>query len=85
MYHICQAIKALKEEGIQTVLVNPNIATVQTSKGLADKVFFLPITADYVTDVSFTRIQLMNNDYSLKSFVIINEFTSEFNVIVVLP
>ena len=50
---MCQAIKALKEEGVQTVLVNPNIATVQTSKGLADKAFFLPITADYVTDVSF--------------------------------
>jgi len=53
---VCQAIKALKEEGIQTVLVNPNIATVQTSKGLADKVFFLPITADYVTDVSLLYI-----------------------------
>jgi len=53
---MCQAIKALKEEGIQTVLVNPNIATVQTSKGLADKVFFLPITADYVTDVSLLYI-----------------------------
>jgi len=53
VYCMCQAIKALKEEGVQTVLVNPNIATVQTSKGLADKAFFLPITADYVTDVSF--------------------------------
>lgn len=50
--HTCtQAIKALKEEGIQTVLINPNIATVQTSKGLADKVYFLPITSDYVTQV----------------------------------
>ena len=47
-----QAIKALKEEGIQSVLINPNIATVQTSKGLADKVYFLPITSDYVTQVS---------------------------------
>lgn len=46
-----QAIKALKEENIQTVLINPNIATVQTSKGLADKVYFLPITPDYVTQV----------------------------------
>lgn len=50
-YWLSQAIKALKEEGIQTVLVNPNIATVQTSKGLADKVYFLPITVDYVTQV----------------------------------
>ena len=51
-YSGTQAIKALKEENIQTVLINPNIATVQTSKGLADKVYFLPITADYVTQVS---------------------------------
>lgn len=47
-----KAIKALKEENIQTVLINPNIATVQTSKGLADKVYFLPITPEYVTQVS---------------------------------
>lgn len=47
-----QALKALKEENIQTVLINPNIATVQTSKGMADKCYFLPITADYVTKVS---------------------------------
>lgn len=46
-----KAIKALKEENIQTVLINPNIATVQTSKGLADKVYFLPITPEYVTQV----------------------------------
>lgn len=51
-------MKALKEEGIQTVLVNPNIATVQTSKGLADKVYFLPITADYVTQV---KIEMSKN------------------------
>uniref|UniRef100_A0A669CNI1 Carbamoyl-phosphate synthetase 2, aspartate transcarbamylase, and dihydroorotase n=1 Tax=Oreochromis niloticus TaxID=8128 RepID=A0A669CNI1_ORENI len=50
-YSGSQAIKALKEENIQTVLINPNIATVQTSKDLADKVYFLPITAEYVTQV----------------------------------
>ncbi|PVD23792.1 hypothetical protein C0Q70_17066 [Pomacea canaliculata] len=50
-YSGSQAIKALKEEGVQTVLINPNIATVQTSQGLADKVYFLPITPDYVTQV----------------------------------
>ncbi|KAK3105241.1 hypothetical protein FSP39_020578 [Pinctada imbricata] len=50
-YSGSQAIKALKEEGIQTILINPNIATVQTSKGLADKVFFLPITLEYVTQI----------------------------------
>ncbi|CAL8100609.1 unnamed protein product [Orchesella dallaii] len=50
-YSGSQAIKAMKEEKIQTVLINPNIATVQTSKGLADKVYFLPITPDYVKQV----------------------------------
>ncbi|MPC14224.1 CAD protein [Portunus trituberculatus] len=46
-----QAIKAMKEEGVESVLMNPNIATVQTSKGLADKVYFLPITPSYVEQV----------------------------------
>ena len=41
----------MKEENIQTVLINPNIATVQTSKGMAEKTYFLPITADYVEQV----------------------------------
>ncbi|KAI8983762.1 hypothetical protein BDB01DRAFT_850421 [Pilobolus umbonatus] len=50
-YSGSQAIKALKEEGIFTVLINPNIATIQTSKGLADKVYFLPVTPDYVRKV----------------------------------
>ncbi|KFB52100.1 AGAP000300-PA-like protein [Anopheles sinensis] len=50
-YSGSQAIKALKEERIQTVLINPNIATVQTSKGLADKVYFLPLTVEYVEQV----------------------------------
>jgi len=43
-YSGSQAIKALKEEGVYSVLINPNIATVQTMKGLADKVYFLPVT-----------------------------------------
>ncbi|KAL1919958.1 uncharacterized protein VTP21DRAFT_1890 [Calcarisporiella thermophila] len=50
-YSGSQAIKALKEEGIYTVLINPNIATIQTSKGLADKVYFLPVTPDSVRKV----------------------------------
>ncbi|CAH6721823.1 protein Ura2p [[Candida] jaroonii] len=50
-YSGSQAIKALKEEGIYTVLINPNIATIQTSKGLADKVYFLPVTPDFVRKV----------------------------------
>ncbi|KAL9886382.1 carbamoyl-phosphate synthetase 2, aspartate transcarbamylase, and dihydroorotase rudimentary isoform 1-T3 [Glossina fuscipes fuscipes] len=50
-YSGSQAIKAMKEEKIQTVLINPNIATVQTSKGLADKCYFLPLTPEYVEQV----------------------------------
>ena len=50
-YSGSQAIKALKEEGIYTVLVNPNIATIATSKGLADKVYFLPVTPDFVRKI----------------------------------
>ena len=50
-YSGSQALKALKEEGISTVLINPNIATVQTSEGIADKVYFLPVTPDFVERV----------------------------------
>ena len=50
-YSGSQALKALKEEGIYTVLINPNIATVQTSEDIADKVYFLPVTPEYVEDV----------------------------------
>jgi carbamoyl-phosphate synthase large subunit len=50
-YSGSQAIKAMKEEGIETILVNPNIATIQTSKELADKVYFLPVTAKFVERV----------------------------------
>ncbi|OWB59021.1 hypothetical protein B5S28_g5143 [[Candida] boidinii] len=50
-YSGSQAIKALKEENIYTILINPNIATIQTSKGLADKVYFLPVTPEFVRKV----------------------------------
>ena len=50
-YSGSQALKALKEEGINTVLINPNIATVQTSDGIADKVYFLPVTPLFVEKV----------------------------------
>ena len=50
-YSGSQALKAMKEEGITTVLINPNIATVQTSDGFADKIYFLPVTADFVEKV----------------------------------
>ncbi|WP_418440201.1 hypothetical protein, partial [Barnesiella intestinihominis] len=43
-YSGSQALKAMKEEGIKTILINPNIATIQTSEGIADQVYFLPIT-----------------------------------------
>ena len=50
-YSGSQALKALKEEGIETVLINPNIATIQTSEGSADKIYFLPITPYFVEKV----------------------------------
>ncbi len=50
-YSGSQALKALKEEGIRTVLINPNIATVQTSEGIADTIYFLPVTAYFVEEV----------------------------------
>lgn len=50
-YSGSQALKAFKEAGIKTILVNPNIATIQTSKDLADKIYFLPVTVPFVTKV----------------------------------
>jgi len=50
-YSGSQALKAMKEEGIKTVLINPNIATVQTSKGIADEIYFLPVTPYFVEQV----------------------------------
>jgi carbamoyl-phosphate synthase large subunit len=50
-YSGSQALKALKQEGIKTVLINPNIATVQTSEGVADKIYFLPVTPEFVEKV----------------------------------
>ena len=50
-YSGAQALKAMREEGIETVLINPNIATIQTSEGIADKVYFLPITPYFVEKV----------------------------------
>ncbi|HKJ42889.1 MAG TPA: carbamoyl-phosphate synthase (glutamine-hydrolyzing) large subunit [Sunxiuqinia sp.] len=50
-YSGSQALKALKEEGVETVLINPNIATIQTSQEIADKVYFLPVTAFFVEQV----------------------------------
>jgi len=50
-YSGSQALKALREEGIFTILINPNIATVQTSEGMADKIYFLPVTPYFVEKV----------------------------------
>ncbi len=50
-YSGSQALKALREEGIQSVLVNPNIATIQTSEGIADRVYFQPVTPFFVTEI----------------------------------
>lgn len=71
-YSGSQAIKALQEECIQTLLINPNIATVQTTKGMADKVYFLPIIPEYVEQVS-------ENTFILKSCVfVINSLKGSF-------
>ena len=50
-YSGSQALKALREEGIKSVLVNPNIATIQTSEGIADQVYFQPVNAHFVTEI----------------------------------
>lgn len=50
-YSGSQALKALREEGITTILVNPNVATIQTDSHMADKIYFLPINVEYVTNV----------------------------------
>src|SRR5579864_3149241 len=63
-YSGSQALKALAEEGIQTILVNPNVATIQTDTKMADKVYFLPVTPEYVEQV----IQQEHPDSILLSF-----------------
>ena len=50
-YSGTQALKALREEGLETILINPNIATVQTSEGVADRIYFLPVTPSFVERV----------------------------------
>lgn len=50
-YSGSQALKALREEGVKTVLINPNIATVQTSEGVADQIYFLPVQPYFVERV----------------------------------
>jgi len=50
-YSGSQALKALKEEGVETILINPNIATIQTSDEIADKIYFLPVTPFFVEEV----------------------------------
>lgn len=58
-YSGSQAIKALKEEHVHTILINPNIATVQTSKGLADKTYFLPVNCEYTSKVQFFDLYIL--------------------------
>jgi len=50
-YSGSQCLKALREEGVKSLLVNPNIATIQTDKRMADKIFFLPVNPSFVADV----------------------------------
>lgn len=72
-YSGSQAIKALREECVQTLLINPNIATVQTSKGMADKVYFLPIIPEYVEQV------MNDNRFKLKFLRKKNSFFLSFS------
>ena len=64
-YSGSQAIKSLKEEGIKTVLVNPNIATIQTSRFLADTVYFLPVNAYIIPVVQFENNSIFPEQFRL--------------------
>ena len=61
-YSGSQCLKALREEGIETILINPNIATIQTSEGMANKIYFLPVTPYFVEkiikDAGFKNIKV---------------------------
>ena len=59
-YSGAQALKAMKEEGISTVLINPNIATVQTSEGVADQIYFLPVTPYFVERVNEEKQRIID-------------------------
>ena len=72
-YSGSQALKALKEEGIVTVLINPNIATIQTSEDIADKVFFLPVTPQFVEKV--IEKELMHKFDNGIDFIIHKKYT----------
>ena len=72
-YSGTQACKALKEEGLRTVLINPNIATVQTSEGIADEIYFLPVTPYFVEKIIEKEKQelSMSNDFDdFKAFLL---------------
>ena len=58
-YSGSQALKALREEGIYSVLINPNIATVQTSEGVADKIYYLPVTPEFVEQVIERNVRMV--------------------------
>ena len=64
-YSGSQALKALREEGIETILINPNIATVQTSEQVADKVYFLPVTAYFVERSSRRKLLRVSSSHSV--------------------
>ena len=68
-YSGSQALKALREEGIKTVLINPNIATVQTSEGVADEIYFLPVQPYFVERVSGSS---RRNDQTASSWPLVD-------------
>ena len=69
-YSGSQALKALREEGIHSVLVNPNIATIQTSEGIADKVYFLPVTPFFVEEIIKKEKKTQINKKADTSYII---------------
>ena len=76
-YSGSQALKALREEGVKTVLINPNIATVQTSEGVADQIYFLPVQPYFVERVIEKE---RRGDYLGKTVQIIPHATNEIQV-----
>ena len=88
-YSGSQAIKALKEEGIETVLVNPNIATIQTSAGLADRIYFVAITPANVTltetDAPLRRLTKPIRSASMRDSRVVVPVASVISMFSVIP
>ena len=74
-----ESLKALKEEGIETILVNPNIATVQTSEGIANKVYFQPVTPTFVESIITNSLNAFRNNNFFKTTLTTKSVFTNFN------